>query len=54
MKLLKFEIVPILAGLDQEIKSWSENIAKIDKLRDEHIQKMQTMIKEAELSLNTP
>ncbi len=54
MKLLEINSVAILAGLDEEIKTWSQNMAQIDKTREDYLQKISALIKEAESVLNKP
>ena len=54
MKLLEINSVAILAGLDEEIKTCSQNMAQIDKIREECLQKISALIKEAESVLNKP
>ena len=54
MKLLEFNSILILAGLDEEIKTWNQNIVQLDLHREKYIQKMQALIKELENDLGTP
>jgi hypothetical protein len=37
IKLLEFNSIKILAGFDEEIKTWSQNIIKLDEYREKYI-----------------
>ena len=54
MKLLEVNSIAILAGIDEEIKTWNQNMTQIEKHREDCIEKISELIKGAETVMNKP
>ncbi len=54
MKLLELNSIQVLAALDEEIKTWNQNIVKLDQYREKYIQKMHALIKQFETDIGAP